>query len=203
VASSTGSRSTAPLRRILYRCYSDPVLADKGFSALSMRAVAAAAGVSLAQVQYYFRSKDQLIAAAFRYVGDQLLASLHTVHGDEPSWARLREAIWLWLPLDDEREQAGRVWLAFAATAATHPRLTNESAHLDTDLRAWFANELDTLKQAGHTHPDLDTTATAAQLLALIDGVTLQSLVMPTEQRRRLACNTIDRFLTSLDDSPQ
>lgn len=178
------------------------VIAGKGLSALSMRAVAAAAGISLAQVQYYFRSKDELIAAAFHYVGDQFLASLRARREDDASWGRVRAAIRLWLPLDEESEQAARVWLAFAAAAATNPRLTSDAAQLDADLRAWFADELETLKRAGRMRAEVDTTATAAQVLALIDGVTLQALVMPVEQRRRLAGDTIDRFLEPLDRSP-
>jgi AcrR family transcriptional regulator len=36
------------------------VIAERGLEAATMRNVAAAAGISLAQVQYYFHSKDNL-----------------------------------------------------------------------------------------------------------------------------------------------
>ncbi len=44
-----------------------------------MRTVAGAAGISLAQVQYYFRSKDELVAAAFRHVIQLFDTKLATV----------------------------------------------------------------------------------------------------------------------------
>lgn len=145
--------------------------------------------------QYYFHSKDELIRATFSYVGDQFLTALDALSGDV-SFDRLRQAIWLWLPLDHDREKAARAWLAFTAAAATNPELAAESERLDVSLRSWFAGELETLQHSGDLDGSCDVTSTAAQLLGLIDGVTLQSLVIPaTEDRHRLIADTIDAFL--------
>lgn len=167
------------------------LLAEEGFAALTMRSVAARADVSLAQVQYYFRTKAELVAAAFDHAGNQFLASLHTVAAGEPSLERLRRIVWLWLPLDPEREKRARVWLAYAATAATETSLAAANTALDADLRAWFAEQLDVLQHAGQIHPRLDTVGAAAQLLALIDGVTVHCLVLPIGDRPAL----VDRVL--------
>lgn len=94
-----------------------------------------------------------------------------------------------WLPLDDQRERRARVWLAYAATAAVDPVLAAESAAMDADLRAWFADEL--------TKLDAPVSA-AAQLLAMIDGVTLQCLVIPMAERPALVARTVTPFLTAL-----
>ncbi len=47
------------------------ILADKGYSNFSMRSVAAAAGLHLKTVQYYFPTKRQLLTAALSYTLDE------------------------------------------------------------------------------------------------------------------------------------
>lgn len=49
------------------------VLRQKGYSGLSTRDVAAAAGVPLSQIHYYFGSKQGLMLALFEYLNAQLL----------------------------------------------------------------------------------------------------------------------------------
>ncbi|MCK9878688.1 TetR family transcriptional regulator [Frankia sp. Ag45/Mut15] len=174
------------------------VLARDGIVGLSVRSVAAAAGVSPAQVQYYFRTRIELIEAAFTHAGDQFLAGLREINTGEPSWARLRQLIWYWLPLDGERESRARVWLAYAATAATNDRIAAASALLDDELRAWLTAELQALERAAQVPLRPDAGSLAAQLLALIDGVTVQSLALPAERRHALAVQTIDPWLAGI-----
>jgi AcrR family transcriptional regulator len=155
------------------------VLAEQGVGALSVRTVAAAAGVSPAQVQYYYRTKQDLVRAGFEYTAEQFLADIQAADTTD-----LYELALLWLPLDERRERRARVWLAYAATAAVDPTLAEESAALDADLRQWYVD-------AGLTED------VAAQLLALIDGVTLECLMLPMANRQALVERTIVPFLAT------
>ncbi len=152
------------------------ILAEQGLAALSVRTVAAAAGVSPAQVQYYYRTKNDLVRAGYDYAGQQFLAEL--TESDT-----LHEIVQRWLPLDPHRERRAKVWLAYAATAAVDPDLAEEAAAQDRELRHYFH------KRVG---------ARAAQLLALIDGVTLQCLTLPMRDRQALVDQTITPFLTDV-----
>src|SRR5262245_48338821 len=49
------------------------VLRQKGYSGLSTRDVAAAAGVPLSQIHYHFGSKQGMVLALFEYLNAQLL----------------------------------------------------------------------------------------------------------------------------------
>lgn len=174
------------------------VVAAEGFAAVSMRSIAARAGVSVAQVQYYFHSKSELVAAAFDHSNRDFLDSLATILPDEASVERLHDVVWAWLPLDAERENRARVWLAFAATAATDHRLAAAAAQLDVELRAWFSEELAGLQRSGKLRPELDPTDTAAQLLALIDGVTVHCLVVAMHARAAQAEVVLGAWLNHL-----
>lgn len=191
-AADTSRRGTHLLEAAL------SVIAEEGFNALSMRTVAAAAGVSLAQVQYYFRTKNELIKAGFEYTGEQFVAGLSDLDTMEPSLRRLHEVVSRWLPLDHQRERRARVWLAYAATAAVDQELAAESARLDTELREWFRAELETLREMGELNPHLDAGTVAAQTFALIDGVTLQALAVPPAQRQALVDRAVNPFIAGL-----
>jgi AcrR family transcriptional regulator len=58
------------------------VLRQSGYSGLSTRDVAAAAGVPLSQIHYHFGSKQGLVLALFEYLNAQLLHRQHAMFGD-------------------------------------------------------------------------------------------------------------------------
>ena len=58
------------------------VLRKSGYSALSTRDVATAAGVPLSQIHYHFGSKEGLMLALFEYLNDELLDRQHTMFGN-------------------------------------------------------------------------------------------------------------------------
>jgi len=58
------------------------VLRQKGYSGLSTRDVAAAAGVPLSQNHYHFGSKQGLVQALFEYLNAQLLDRQNALFGD-------------------------------------------------------------------------------------------------------------------------
>jgi len=58
------------------------VLRNNGYSGLSTRDVAAAAGVPLSQIHYHFGSKQGLMLALFEYLNTQLLDRQQRMFGD-------------------------------------------------------------------------------------------------------------------------
>jgi AcrR family transcriptional regulator len=58
------------------------VLRQNGYSGLSTRDVAAAAGVPLSQIHYHFGSKQGMVLALFEYLNGQLLDRQNALFGD-------------------------------------------------------------------------------------------------------------------------
>ncbi|MBK0869755.1 TetR family transcriptional regulator [Saccharopolyspora sp. HNM0986] len=174
------------------------VIAEEGFAAVSMRGVAAAAGVSLAQVQYYFRSKDELLAAAFEHVSHEVVAQASTIDTSGPPQEVLRALLHLWLPMDEPRVRTARVWLAFTAAAVTSPDLGARNAAVDQDLRAHFAALLTEARTRGELRTDLDIDGEATLLLAVVDGLVVQALTRPPAERADLLVAGLDTHLNRL-----
>jgi AcrR family transcriptional regulator len=175
------------------------VVADHGLDGVSMRTVAAAAGISLAQVQYYFRSKDELLAAAFQHVGagvEQRAADVDTAGHPRDV---LRRLLRLWLPLNEARARDARVWVAFTAASATSAALRTINLAIDHDMRSWFAEFLRRAQLSGHLDAGLDPEVEGALLLALVDGLVLQALACPTlDDGVALVTTSMDVYLARL-----
>ena len=73
------------------------VLRQKGYSGLSTRDVAAAAGMPLSQIHYHFGSKQAMMLALFEYLNAQLLDRQNAMFGDQ--YRRYREQVSMLIPL--------------------------------------------------------------------------------------------------------
>ena len=162
--------------------------------------MAATAGVSPAQVQHYFRSKDELVAAAFEHVGEGVEQRAREV--DRSLREVLRRLLHLWLPLDEARTRAARVWLAFTSAAATSIVLQSMNAATDRGRRADFAGLRTEVVVRGNLATSVDVDVEAALLLAVVDGLVVQALVLPEAQRADLLIAAIDTHLSRLFTDP-
>lgn len=146
-----------------------------GLHAVTMRSVAAEAGVSLRLVQYYFESKARLMSAALERLERQSherwaarLEDLADPSAREVVEALLAEA----LPTDPESRVFHQVWTSYAVLALTEPSLAAQP----------FVDGPDRLERritevlAGAGVPG-DPAAEAARLLALAHGLGTSVLV--------------------------
>ncbi|MFI6763740.1 TetR/AcrR family transcriptional regulator [Micromonospora sp. NPDC050417] len=141
------------------------VAADQGLEAVSLRHVAAAAGVSSGMVQHYFRTKDEMMAFALDVVRDRnqvrVTEALARLGERPPPRLLLRTMIATLLPLDEHTRADGRVALAFLAYTAVRPTAASALREETAQLVGFIAGLL----------PSRNPDADAAGLLALMEGL--------------------------------
>jgi AcrR family transcriptional regulator len=141
------------------------VAAEQGLESVSLRHVAAQAGVSAGMVQHYFSSRDEMMSFALTVVRERsqlkVTVALAGLGADPPPRLLLRRMIEALLPLDDESRDNGRVALAFLAYTAVRPGAAAE-LHDDTAQMVDFVASM--LKVP-------DPVGAAASLLALMEGL--------------------------------
>ncbi|GAB3957205.1 TetR/AcrR family transcriptional regulator [Micromonospora vulcania] len=141
------------------------VAADQGLEAVSLRHVAAQAGVSAGMVQHYFRTKDEMMAFALSVVRERnqvRVTEAVTRLGTDPApRLLLRTMIAALLPLDQRTRDDGRVALAFLAYTAVRPAAAPSLRTGTEQLTGFIASLL----------PAPDPDAAAAGLLALMEGL--------------------------------
>lgn len=152
------------------------VAGERGLEAVSLRHVAAEAGVTSGMVQHYFRTKDEMMAFALEVVrerGEERIAAAAAALGADPSPREvLRTVVAGVLPIDEPRRADGRVTLAFLAYTAVRPAV---AAPLRADTAVMLAFVAEQIRAAG-PRPGIDPERAAVGLLALMEGLGLHLL---------------------------
>jgi len=158
------STPSAPAARLLDTVCS--LIATNGLDGATVREVAAAAGVSIGAVQHHFRTKDDMLEAAFRHVVDTTAGRVANVPLGPDVRRNLGLVMRELLPLDETRLREAKVYVAFASRAITSPRLAVvQRSTLDMIIE----------QVAVPFHGD-DPRREAELLLAVADGLTFDAV---------------------------
>lgn len=163
------------------------VAADQGLEAVSLRHVAAEAGVTAGMVQHYFPTKEAMMdfamtSASTRY--EARMAEAVAQLGDDPSARELVGAmLTALLPLDESGRADGRVALAFLSYAATKRAATAGLGENNAELRRFVTEQIHTAQAAGQARDAIDPEHAATGLLAMAEGLAVHALStgLPTE----------------------
>jgi TetR/AcrR family transcriptional repressor of bet genes len=162
-----------------------------GMEGVSLRHVAAEAGVSMGQVQHYFASKDEMLLFAFRTIGERVEQRMAAaVTGARGPRDFLRGMLVELLPVSDATRAEAPVLAAFLARAVVEPALADSFRDNGQAMTGFVAERISAAQQDGKATPGLDPTREAATLLAVTDGLMTQILTGHT---------TADEALTLLD----
>ena len=165
------------------------VVAGRGLDVVSMRTVAAEAGVSTGAVQNRFATKDALLRAAYERVIDQFAERVahHAALGLTPRAFR-RALLLELLPLDAQREAELRVAMAFTARSMHSPPLTRLYTHGYERLVAAVETTLE----------GDDPRRDARAAVAVADGLAWHMLCAPAAIGPNQAVAALDAHLAML-----
>lgn len=172
------------------------VVADRGVEGVSVREVAAEAGVAPGTVQYHFPTRTAMLAGAFEAVVARVRVRLAGVRlGDDPV-AGICAVLRQLLPLDDGSAEEARVVLGFAAAASHEPALMT----IQRDLLATMRDELAAVvaRASGKRRVDAQARAAALVVLAAVDGLALHEVSSGGDLGRRRVDAGLDLVVRSV-----
>ena len=184
-------------RTVLSRAAWD-LIARGGLESVSLRTVAAQAGVSMGRVQYYFATKDDLLLYALRDAHrrmEQRIAARLSVEPDDDPRAALVAVLDELLGGDPETRDAIRVHLAFAARAREDERLAEVLVEGDDELLALAVHVVASAKEAGRVGPDVDPSLDGQALWVLARGLGTDVALyrLPIERARAILAHAVAR----------
>jgi TetR/AcrR family transcriptional regulator, transcriptional repressor for nem operon len=162
-------RGRASRERIVERAAE--LFAGRGISATSLDEVLAAAGAGKGQFYHYFRSRDELAAAAVGFRCAQVVSGLTEALGAVSSLAGLEQALAGYVA---GFEQSGLPGCPIG-TLASEVAGRNEEARLQAaaGFDAWerlLAQALERMRQRGELRADAEPARMATGLLAILEG---------------------------------
>lgn len=140
-----------------------------GWDAVTMRQVAAEAGVSVGMVQHHFASKDEMLQFALDMIGEKYrqqtlahIAALPQPHDPRQVVAIVLDEL---LPREGEGRIEVQAMAAFLTRAVLHPEIAAPLAAAGATLTGYVADQI------RRHHPAPDAEIAAAGLIALTDGL--------------------------------
>jgi len=182
-------RGRASRERIVERAAE--LFAERGIAGTSVDEVLAAARAGKGQFYHYFRSRDELAAAAVGHRCAQVVAGLTEVLGGVSSLAGLEQAL---AGLVAGFEEAGMPGCPIG-TLGTEVAGRNEDARLQAvaGFDAWerlLAGALERMRQGGELRADARPAVLATGLLACIEGGMVLSQARKDMASLRIAVDT-------------
>lgn len=153
------------------------VIVREGLDRTSMRAIAQEMGCTTGVVTHYFRNKEELIRFALDQVGERLQIMMQSAIEAVTGTNRLVAMLSAFLPLDQERKDILKVWVAFLGYAVGREALMVEHQQSAAQLRDVIVQELNTLQSERLIRADVKPEIEANALLALVNGLSLDALI--------------------------
>jgi TetR/AcrR family transcriptional repressor of bet genes len=172
-----------------------------GHEGLSMRAIAAQAGVSLGLINHHFPNKDELIAAAYRHFNNELVGALTAAVQRAPAAPRARMHAFLQASFSRPNldPDALAVWVVFWGMFRHSPLI--QGVHRES-YQGYVQLLRDMLTQlvsaAGPRAPPVDLRLAAIGLTALLDGLWLEWCLEPASFRPTEAIALCEAWIDNL-----
>lgn len=152
------------------------VIARDGAHEVSVRHVAAEAGMPKSSIGHYVGTMPQLLTLAVRELEqsntDHILAlGLFDLDVD-----KVTEILYTLVPVSDRRRQMSGVWLVLAVHSTTDPDLAAVLHDLNNRMTDGLVDLVRGMSHQGLLHPQREPEREARRLHALIDGLSLQSM---------------------------
>ncbi|MFI9386556.1 TetR/AcrR family transcriptional regulator [Kutzneria sp. NPDC052558] len=145
----------------------------QGLESVSLRQVAAEAGVSMRLVQYYFETKDRMLLFALQHLNEVLESRVRTALGGEPTPRQIiRTTLAELVPSDEHGRMVSLVFIAYFVRALADPVFGAAFQGDGADeLAAYFAGLIRESQAAGRTPADLHPEREVATLMAVANGM--------------------------------
>lgn len=172
------------------------VLAARGFSGLTLRAVAGELGASTGLVTHYFPGKQALVKHAVEVAEEQ-------VRGRDrpalpPGLSGLREALLFVLPLDKETSDMNRVWVSFWGEALSDGELTAFEVWRYERWRGMLRPHLEAALGRGEIRDGTDLDDLTVAAAAFAHGLVVQALFDPARLPAERQIRIVDAYIEGL-----
>ncbi|MDQ1128340.1 TetR/AcrR family transcriptional regulator [Microbacterium sp. SORGH_AS_0888] len=172
------------------------VILDRGIGAVSVRSVAAEAGVAVGSLRNLFPTQAELLEFSAEHMIRQASARVTAIAPDPDPLTYAVAAIRELIPVSAQTRREFEVNIALIAETPAHPRLAAIRDEAHDRLLEFFVRLVAMLSGGEPQRPE--TARAARRLLALADGLGLHLLHRPSEESAEWAVDILREELASI-----
>ena len=159
----------------------EAVFSERGYAATTIELVAERAKIAKGSIYNYFDSKRALFISVFtRTISRQDAAALAVIDSPAPAGSRVEGLLDFWFARLGQSRAMTQLGMEFWATAAREDsagELTRTFNQLYSQWRDRLSGLFEQGVRSGEFAPNLNTLAAASLMLAILDGIEVQSAV--------------------------
>jgi AcrR family transcriptional regulator len=174
------------------------LLTQMGWADITVRKLAAEAGLNHGLVHYYFGSMEEVLLQVLERFTDRLIARQRALYGgDMPFLEKWREAIGY---LEEDRESGyQKIWYELQAMAWSRPALRERVAHVNDAWRGVLTDAISSaMTEYGLDQRKFPVEAMVALVVTFNEGIMLERLSGVTAGHKVLL-ESIDAWLQTLE----
>lgn len=172
------------------------IVAEVGLAGLNMRDVAAAAGVTTGSVTHHFPARRDLLVFTFERSLEKVRRQNEADLSTSADWLRTRLTVGL--PLDEDRMVHWRLLCALVLGVGSD----RELAELQREAYRSYLREIETClrdeMRDERLRESIDVATEARRLMAVMDGVAIQTLFDTSQWPPKRQLEILDAQLTDL-----
>lgn len=174
------------------------LIAKHGLEGVTMRAVAAEAGLSYGSLFHYFSSKDELLIHVVRHSTSLQTKRINEYTSQYSGLKALEHLLCDDAIISESSRDDWMVWLTFLYKAALQTSFADTYAELIAGWQARIVRLLEDAQQAGEIREDLDISFEAIGVWAFSAGIGQLSLLhpelLPVPMQKRLISAYLDKL---------
>ena len=178
------------------------VVSREGAGGISVRSVAAEAGVSPSNIVHYLPSRGEMLGEAVSRLVADASARAAELEDADLDLDSATDLVMVAIPHTRTRRRQSEVWLLLLAEQETNPDARRILSGLQGRVAAAVRRSMDRFAAAGLMAPNRDRDREAVRLHALIDGLSIQTLVSCTDMSPTRIRETVRIHLADLANDP-
>ena len=168
-----------------------------GLEEATTRRIAEEAGYSNGVLAHYFTDKDDILVQALTLAHSHVRERAAAVTQGRSGLAALRAVVEEALPLDPTRLLEARIEFSFLERARTVPRLREVHRAEQAHFRARLGDLVRGAREQGGLGPAVTDDEAVAQILVLVDGLSIQALLDPDRLVPAVQLRLLDLLLAA------
>ena len=178
------------------------VVSREGAGGISVRSVAAEAGVSPSNIVHYLPSRSEMLGEAVSRLVADASARAAELEDADLDLDSATDLVMVAIPHTRTRRRQSEVWLLLLAEQETNPDARRILSGLQGRVAEAVRRSMDRFAAAGLMAPTRDRDREAVRLHALIDGLSIQTLVSSTDMSPTRIRETVRIHLADLANDP-